>query len=149
RDLPPGERAVRERRTYAIEDVETATDVPNAVRETSRARGWRSALFVPMLRDEAVVGLINVTRRHPGTFGSDEISLLEPFAAEAVIAMESARLFNELQARTAELTRSVDELTALGDVSRALSSTLDIETVLTTIALRAIELSGADGGSVY
>jgi nitrate/nitrite-specific signal transduction histidine kinase len=59
------------------------------------------------------------------------------------------RLFTELRERTAQLSRSVAELTALGQVSQTLSSTLDIETVLTTIVLRAIDLSGADGGSVY
>jgi two-component system, NtrC family, sensor kinase len=71
------------------------------------------------------------------------------FADQAVIAVENARLFKELQARTAELTRSVDELTALGEVSRAISSTLDLDTVLTTIVSRAIELSGTDAGTIW
>jgi signal transduction histidine kinase len=90
-----------------------------------------------------------VTRAEPAPFPQKQIELLKTFADQAVIAIENVRLFNELQARTSDLTRSVGELTALGEVSRALSSTLDIETVLTTIVLRAIELSGADGGSVY
>src|SRR5262249_27776257 len=64
-------------------------------------------------------------------------------------AIENARLLSELQARTTELSRSVDELTALGEVGRAVSSTLDVETVLSTIVSRAIQLSGTDGGSVY
>jgi signal transduction histidine kinase len=59
------------------------------------------------------------------------------------------RLFNELQARTKELTRSVGELKALGDVGQAVSSTLDLETVLSTIVSRATELAGMDGGSIY
>jgi signal transduction histidine kinase len=75
--------------------------------------------------------------------------LLETFADQAVIAIENVRLFTELQARTQELTRSVGQLTALGEVGRAVSSTLDLETVLTTIVSRAIQLSGTDGGSVY
>src|SRR6202035_5334187 len=71
------------------------------------------------------------------------------FADQAVIAIENVRLFKELQARTAELTRSVGELTALGEVSQALSSTLDLETVLTTIVSRAVQLSGVEGGVVF
>jgi signal transduction histidine kinase len=66
-----------------------------------------------------------------------------------VIAIENVRLFKELEARTADLTRSVDRLTALGEVGRAVGSTLDLATVLTTIVSRAVELSGLDGGVVF
>jgi signal transduction protein with GAF and PtsI domain len=59
------------------------------------------------------------------------------------------RLFKELQARTGELTQSVEKLTALGEVSRAVSSTLDVETVLDTIVSRASQLAGAAGCSIY
>jgi signal transduction histidine kinase len=59
------------------------------------------------------------------------------------------RLFTELRARTTELTRSVDQLTALGEVSRAVSSTLDLDTVLDTIVARAVQLSGTSGGVIY
>jgi signal transduction histidine kinase len=78
-----------------------------------------------------------------------ELELLQTFADQAVIAIENVRLFRELEARTQALTRSVDELTALGDVSRALSSTLDLETVLKTIVTRANELAGTDGCLIY
>jgi signal transduction histidine kinase len=149
RSLPPAERAVRERRTCAMEDVETAADLTNAMRETIRARGWRSALFVPMLRDDKVVGLITVTRRDPGAFASDEIALLETFAAQAVIAIENVRLFKQLEARTQDLTRSVGELTALSEVGRTLSATLDLDTVLQTIVTRASQLAGTDACSVF
>jgi two-component system, NtrC family, sensor kinase len=67
----------------------------------------------------------------------------------SVLAVPNVRLFKELEARTAELSRSVDQLTALGEVGRAVSSTLDLETVLTTIVSRAVELSGLDGGVVF
>ena len=74
--------------------------------------------------------------------------MLRTFADQAVIAIENVRLFNELQARTRELARSVEELKALGEVGRAVSSTLDLEKVLTTIVARALELAGADGGTI-
>jgi signal transduction histidine kinase len=149
RSIPPGERAIHERRAHAVEDVESAPDATDVMRETGRARGWRSNLFVPMIRDDVALGLISITRRERGPFAADQIALLEIFAAQAVIAIENARLFKELQARTAQLTHSVEELTALGEVSRALSSTLDLETVLTTIAARASQLTGTDDCSVW
>jgi signal transduction histidine kinase len=82
-------------------------------------------------------------------FTDKQIKLAETFAAQAVIAIENVRLFKELRARTTELTRSVEQLTALGEVGRAVSSTLDIDTVLDTIVSRASHLAGADGCSIY
>jgi signal transduction histidine kinase len=84
---------------------------------------------------------------HP--FSARQIALLETFANQAVIAIENVRLFQELRARTAELTRSVAQLMALGEVSRAVSSTLDVEAVLDTIVSRASQLAGAAGCSIY
>src|SRR4030095_5218997 len=88
------------------------------------------------------------TRAEPGAFSPAEIGLLQTFADQAVIAIENARLLSEIQARTSELQRSVEKLTALGEVGRAVSSTLDLETVLNTIVARAVELSRLDGGLV-
>src|SRR4030095_16752560 len=84
-----------------------------------------------------------------GAFADAQIALLQTFADQAVIAIENVRLFKELEARTGELTRSVEKLTALGEVSQALSRTLDIETVLHTIVARASQLAGAAGCSIF
>src|SRR5262249_23234990 len=89
-----------------------------------------------------------VRRAQVSPFTDKQIALLQTFADQAVIAIENVRLFNELQARTAQLTQSVEQLTALGDVSRALSSTLALETVLRTIVARANQLAGTEAGSV-
>jgi signal transduction histidine kinase len=102
-----------------------------------------------MLRQDEAIGTIAVTRAEPGAFTDDQIALLQTFADQAVIAIENARLLSELRARTHELTRSVEQLTALGEVGRAISSTLDLETVLTTIVSRAVQLAGVDGGVVF
>jgi signal transduction histidine kinase len=102
-----------------------------------------------MLRGQDAVGAILVARREPGRFSDVEVELLKTFADQAVIAVENVRLFDALEARTAALTRSVEQLTALGEVGRAVSSTLDLETVLTTIVSRAVQLSGLDGGVVF
>ena len=140
-------RAILERAVVHIPDSEV--DPEHQHRALRRAIGWRSGLFVPMLREGAPIGVIEVARAERGPFSDSEIELLKTFADQAVIAVENVRLFKELQARTGELTQSVEKLTALGEVSRAVSSTLDVETVLDTIVSRASQLAGAAGCSIY
>src|SRR5262245_54245032 len=70
-------------------------------------------------------------------------------AAQAVLRTQNALRLTELQARTQELTRSVGELQALDEVGQAISSTLDLQTVLSTIVTRATQLSGTDAGVIY
>jgi GAF domain-containing protein len=140
-------RAIRSRAVVNIPDV--FKDPHFAYGSVARAANYRSVLAVPMMRDGEPVGVILATRPEAGPFSTKETELLRTFADQAVIAIENVRLFTELQARTQELTRSVGQLTALGEVGRAVSSTLDVETVLSTIVSRAIQLSGTDGGSVY
>ena len=113
------------------------------------AGGFRSVLGVPLMRDETAMGAIVVGRTQAGPFPNTQIALLKTFAGQAVIAIENVRLFKEVEARTTELTRSVGELRALGEVGRAVSSTLDLKTVLRTIVSRATELAGADAGAIY
>jgi signal transduction histidine kinase len=143
-----GGRAILTRTIQQVEDVEASASLPDRSLSIARAAGFRSNLVVPMLRGSEALGVISVARRDPGPFSDAQAELLKTFADQAVIAIENARLFNELQARTGELTRSVEKLTALGEVGGAVSSTLDLGTVLTTIVSRAVELSRLDGGLV-
>ena len=147
--VTPHTRAVRDRAVINVADTETDPRLTNAGREYARVRGYRSWVTVPIVHREQAVGTIAVTRRQPGGFTDDENALLQTFADQAVIAIENVRLLSELQTRTHELTHSVEQLTALAEVGRAVSSTLDLETVLTTIVSRAVELSGLDGGVVF
>jgi two-component system, NtrC family, sensor kinase len=142
-------RAIRDRAPLNIADAHTDPRLPDAQHAAARVRGYRSVVAVPLLRHDEAIGAIAVNRREPGGFTADEIALLQTFADQAVIAIENARLFDELQARTQELTRSVEQLTALRDVGRAVSSSLDLDTVLTTIVGRAVQLSDADGGTIF
>jgi signal transduction histidine kinase len=89
------------------------------------------------------------TRQEVRPFTDKQIALVQSFAAQAVIAIENARLLNELRDRTSELTRSVEEQRALGEVSQAVNSTLDLETVLTTIVAKATQLSNTEAGAIY
>src|SRR5215470_10570484 len=102
-----------------------------------------------MLREGTPIGVIVIWGDEVQPFTDKQINLVETFADQAVIAIENTRLLGELRARTGELTRSVEQLTALGEVGRAISSTLDLETVLTAIVSRAVQLSGLDGGVVF
>jgi signal transduction histidine kinase len=140
-------RAILARALVHIPDVEI--DPEHQYQTLSRAVGFRSGLYVPMLREGTPIGVIMVARAEPGPFSDGEITLLQSFADQAVIAIENVRLFTELEARTSELTRSVDQLTALGEVGRAVSSTLDLQTVLNTVVARAVELSAGHGGLIY
>src|SRR5262249_25705363 len=101
------------------------------------------------LKGDELLGVIVTWKREVKPFTDKQIALVETFADQAVIAIENVRLFKELEARTQDLTRSVEQLTALGEGGRAVSSTLDLETVLTAIVARAVELSGLDGGVVF
>ena len=106
-------------------------------------------LAMPLLREGNPIGVIHIRRKEVRPFSEKQIALLKTFADQAVIAIENVRLFKELDERTNELTRSVGELKALGEVGQAVSSTLDLETVLTRIVSHAVQLSGTDGGAIY
>jgi signal transduction histidine kinase len=146
-DTPPG-AAILTRSVVHMPDIEEPSALEFA-RQSARMLGSRSLVTVPMLREGQAVGAILVTRREPGRFSDGEVELLKTFADQAVIAIENVRLFKELEARTRELTHSVEELRALGEVSQAVSSTLKLETVLATIVSRAVQMSGSYEGIVY
>jgi two-component system, NtrC family, sensor kinase len=139
-------RALLERRTVHTTDLETD---PEYLTAPGRLIGVRSILGVPMLREGLPIGVIGVWRIEVNPFSDKQIALLQTFADQAVIAVENVRLFKELEDRTSALTRSVGQLTALGEVGQAVSSSLELETVLTTIVSRAVELCGAAGGVIY
>ena len=111
--------------------------------------GVRTLLAVPMLKDNELIGSLTVYRQQVRPFTDKQIELVQNFAAQAVIAIENARLLNELRQRTNDLGRSVDELRALGEVSQAVNSTLNLEIVLSTIVAKAAQLSGAEAGAIY
>jgi signal transduction histidine kinase len=117
--------------------------------EALRLGGFRAMLGVPLLRKGSCVGVMAMTRPKPQPFTAKQIELVTTFADQAVIAIENVRLFDEVQARTRELARSVEELKALGEVSQAVNSTLDIQTVLSTIVAKAVQLSMTDAGAIY
>jgi len=101
------------------------------------------------MRESEAVGCFLLRRPLVQDFTEKQIALLQTFADQAVIAIENVRLFDEVQARTRELSKSVEELRALGEVSQAVNSTLDLETVLSTIVAKAVQLSQTEAGTIY
>jgi signal transduction histidine kinase len=140
-------RVLVDGRIVHIPDVEA--DPEFTFLEGARLAGIRTILGVPLLREGSPIGVIILQRRRVQPFTDKQIELATTFADQAVIAIENVRLFDEVQARTRELARSVAELRALGEVSRAVSSTLKLETVLETIVGCAVQLSASDSGIVY
>jgi len=144
----PGSMLVRAVRTkQVIHTVDMAAEAASS--PATKLGGARSAIAVPMLKDNGVVGAIVIYRQEVRPFTDKQIDLVKNFAAQAVIAIENTRLLNELRARTDELGRSVAELRALGEVSQAVNSTLDLQTVLSTIVSKAVPLSATEAGAIY
>jgi signal transduction histidine kinase len=109
----------------------------------------RTFLLIPFRQRGELIGTLTARRTEVRPFTPAQIKLLKTFADQAVIAIENVRLFRELEARTRELAQSVGELRALGEVGQAVSSTLDLQTVLSTIVRYAVQLSRSDAGVVY
>ena len=139
-------RAALERRTVHIEDVQADPEYTYAAREFAP---HGSLLGVPMLRGGELLGVIILIMGEVRPFTDKQIELVTTFADQAVIAIENVRLFDEVQARTSDLARSVEELRGLGEVTQAVNSTLDLQTVLDTIVAKATQLSGTEAGVIY
>jgi len=145
-------RLPREKRTIHIVDTKAEQvyfDGDPWRVATAELLGSRTLLNVPMLKDDELIGAIGIYRDEVRPFTEKQIELVTSFASQAVIAIENVRLLNELRARTDDLARSVGELRALGEVSQAVNSTLDLETVLTTIVAKAVQLSSTEAGAIY
>jgi len=140
-------RSALEGKVVHIPDV--LADTEYTWREGQKIGDYRAVLSVPLFRKGSPIGVMTVARGLPQPFTAKQIELVTTFADQAVIAIENVRLFDEVQARTRELSQSVEELRALGEVSQAVNSTLDLETVLTTIVAKAVQLSATDGGAIY
>ena len=137
-------RSIRLKEVVQVPDL--LNDEAYLNREPERLRavgaGFRAQLSVPLIKDNEAIGAINIERQQPGSFTEKQIEIVNTFAKQIVIAVERARLLNEL-------ARSVEELRALGEVSQTVNSTLDLETVLSAIVSKATQLSGTEAGTIY
>ena len=121
-----------------------------AIRDLARLRGFRSMLFVPLLRDRAPIGVIAVTRVEPGPFVEHHVQLLQTFADQAVIAIENVRLFDEVQAKTRDLVEALTYQTGSSNILSVIaSSPTDVGPVFRAIVESACKLCGADDAVMH
>jgi signal transduction histidine kinase len=142
-------RAMLERRVVHIPDLREDPETSATLRNSQAARGYRTAVSVPMLREGVPIGAITLWRREVLPFTDKQIEMVQTFADQAVIAIENVRLFKELEQRTRDLAKSLEEVGALSEVSRAVSSSLHLRRVLDTVASYAVNLSGCDAAGVF
>ncbi len=139
-DFPPF-RMAQAGEVTQIPDTEALSD---EILDISRARGFRSMLFAPLMNDGTSIGFIAVTRVQPGAFADHHVQLLRTFADQAVIAIENARLFNEVQAKTRDLTEALTYQTGSSKILGVIaSSPTDVAPVLKAIVESACELCEA------
>jgi signal transduction histidine kinase/ActR/RegA family two-component response regulator len=139
-------RVALERRTKQIPDVVAEPDYGRL--DLQRVAGFRTTMGAPLVLDGEVVGALSLWRNEVRPFDEREMAIVTAFAGQAAMAINGVKLVQELQAGRAQLARKVDELEALREVGEAISSSLDLDHVLTTIAMHAVELSGTTGGSI-
>ena len=143
-------RAVVERRTIYIPDVEAVGDDLAEGREMARRlASWRAAAFAPLKHGENVIGVLAIHKVASDSLTNGQIALLETFANQAVIAIENARLFEELEQRNRELSEALEQQTATAEVLRVIAaSPTDVELVLETLIDSAVRLCNANDGVV-
>jgi two-component system, NtrC family, sensor kinase len=140
-------RAVLERRIIQIPDV--LADPEYTFLEAARISGIRTMLGVPLLREGVPIGVMNLQRTSVRPFTEKQIQLVTTFADQAVIAIENARLFDEVQARTCELTESLEQQTATSEVLGVISSSPgELESVFETMLENATRVCGAHFGTM-
>ncbi len=141
-------RTALEGRTLHLPDV--LQDPEYTWSEAQAKGGFRTVLGVPLLRGGAVIGVLILYRNVVRPFKEKEIELVTTFADQAVIAIENVRLFDEVQARTKELTEALERQTATGEVLGVISrSPTDLQPVLDTIVATAARLCQAEWATTY
>jgi signal transduction histidine kinase len=122
---------------------------PDYAHTFALAGNWRSSLSVPMLRNGKSLGVISIGKSEAAPFSDQQVQLLATFADQAVIAIENTRLFEEVQARTRELTESLQQQTGTADVLKVISrSAFDLRSVLQALVESAARLCDADNGTI-
>src|SRR5262244_4311726 len=152
----PASRAIADRQTIHVHDLRAAEAEFPGAKTRGIAVGVRTVLSTPLLREGIAIGTIHIRRREMHPFSDRQIKVLETFADQAVIAIENARLFQELTHKTAdleitnsELRESLEQQTATSEILGVIaSSPTDIQPVLDTMAEYSARLCGATDAQI-
>lgn len=139
-------RVAADRKLQQIDDV--LADAEYGRHDAQKVGHYRSVISAPMLLDDEVVGVISLWRTEVAPFDEHARTALEAFATQAAVVVRQVHLVRALEDRSAELARKVDQLEALSEVGEAVSSSLVLDEVLTTIIMNAVRFAGCDGGSI-
>jgi GAF domain-containing protein len=141
-------RALLERRPVRITDAQT--DPEYHFPEALQLQGFRSLLSVPLLREGIPLGIITLWKTEVAPFSDRQVELVTTFADQAVIAIENVRLFDEVQARTRELSEALEQQTATSEVLGVISSSPgELEPVFQAMLTNAIRLCEANFGNLF
>jgi len=142
-------RALIDRESIHVNDLSTSDEFPDG-REMARRLGFRTVLAVPLLRENEAIGVITIRREEVKPFTEKQIELVKTFADQAVIAIENVRLFDEVQARTRDLSESLEQQTATSEVLKVISSSPgDLKPVFQALLGNAVRICGAKFGILY
>ncbi|WP_334529357.1 GAF domain-containing protein [Bradyrhizobium sp. AZCC 2230] len=149
RDRAPSARAILERRIIEIPDV-GSPDTPEFTRNAAAAGNFRSITFAPLVDREQGIGTIIFTHPEAGfRYSERQLALIQTFADQAVIAIQNARLFNEVQAKTRDLTESLEQQTATSEVLEVISSSPgDLQPVFKSMLNNALRICEAKFGQL-
>ncbi len=135
-------RAVVDGVVLQVADTEAASDMSPALHEHAQARGIRSLLFCPLIRERVAIGVISVSRKEPGAFSTHQVELISTFADQAVIAIENVRLFNETK-------EALEQQTATSDVLQVIAGSMsDAQAVFDKILESCNRLFRSSGQAV-
>ncbi|MFB7891445.1 GAF domain-containing protein [Microbacterium sp. NPDC056044] len=139
-------RVSSERKLQQIPDV--LIDAEYGRQDAQELGHYRTLMAAPMLLDDEVVGVLSLWRTQVSPFDESAQAAVQAFAAQAAVVVRQIDLVRALEDRTVELARKVDQLEALSEVGEAVSSSLVLDEVLTTIIMNAVRFAGCDGGSI-
>ena len=141
-------RAMLEGKAIQVEDVQADPEYWPV--NFAKPGELRTGLGIPMMRNGAPIGVLALMRTEVRTFNDKQIELVQTFADQAVIAIENARLFDEVQAKTRDLEESLQQQTATADVLKVISrSAFDLQAVFDALISSAVNLIGAAHGTIY